>query len=178
MKSYKQLKKQLIQESEYVDGGALGQWPTPDSTRSAADDVGIHRIELDSQVQKLQAFLHAFTSREYLDPRAALSLMRVKLNLAGLDFDFNKKTEISVGKPLFFKLNRFGGTFGTTPDHDLLKNGFKVTDGVEDILGGQHLALSIVISEAESGLYKMEAKIVRYSDKPEQGDVEVAKEIE
>lgn len=177
MKSYKQLKKQL-NESEYVDGGALGQWPAPDSTRSAADDIGIHRIELDSQVQKLQAFLHAFTGREYLDPRAALSLMRVKLNLAGLDFDFNKKTEILVGKPLLFKINRFGGTFGTTPDHDLLKNGFKVTDGVEDILGGQHLALSVVISEAQSGLYKMEANIVRYASKPEQGDVQAVKEIQ
>ena len=176
MKSYKQLKRQL-NESEYVDGGALGQWPTPDSTRSAADDVGIHRVELDGQVQKLQAFLHAFTGREYLDPRAALSLMRVKLNLAGLDFDFNKKTEVSVGKPQYFKLNRFGGTFGTTPDHDLSK-GFKVTDGVEDILGGDHLALAVTINEAESGLYKMNAQIVRYSDKPEQGEAEQAEEIE
>jgi len=176
MKSYKQLKTQL-NESEYVDGGALGQWPTPNSTRSAADDVGIHRIELNDQVQKLQAFLHAFTGREYLDPRAALSLMRVKLNLAGLDFDFNKKTEVSVGQTQYFNLNRFGGTFGTTPDHDLSK-GFKVTDGVEDILGGDHLALAITINEAESGLYKMNAQIVRYSKKPEQGKAEQVEEIE
>jgi hypothetical protein len=176
MKSYKQLKRQL-NESEYIDGGALGQWPTPDSTRSAADDIGIHRIEVDSQLQKLQAFLHAFTGREYLDPRAALSLMRVKLNLAGLDFSFNGKTQIDVNKPIYLKINRFGGTFGTTPDHDLSK-GFKVTDGVEDILGGDHLAVVVTISEAQSGLYKMNAKIVRYSDKPEQGEVEKPEEIE
>jgi len=175
MKSYKQLKQQLM-ESEYVDGGALGQWPVPDSTRSASDDVGIHQIQIDSQVQKLQAFLHAFTSREYLDPRAALSLMRVKLNLAGLDFDFTNKTQVEINKPHHFTLKRFGGTFGTTPDHDLSK-GFKVTDGVEDILGGDHLALVINVIEAETGLYKMDAKIVRYSDKPEQGEAEKAEKI-
>jgi hypothetical protein len=176
MKSYKQLKKQL-NESEYVDGGALGQWPTPNSTRSAADDFGIHRIEHNEQLQRLQAFLHAFTGREYLDPRAALSLMRVKLNLAGLDFDFNKKTEVVANRPFYLKLNRFGGTFGVTPDHDISK-GFKVTDGIEDILGGDHLAISVLINETESGLYKINAKIVRYSTSPEQGEPEQVSEIE
>ena len=66
MKKYKQLKRQL-NESEYMDGGALGQWPTKDSVRSASDDFGIHRIEHGSQLQRLQAFLNAFTGREYLD---------------------------------------------------------------------------------------------------------------
>lgn len=176
MKSYKQLKRQL-NESEYVDGGALGQWPTPNSTRSAADDFGIHRIEHNEQIQKIQAFLQAFTSREYLDPRAALSLMRVKLNLAGIDFNFNKKTEVLVNKPIYFKLNRFGGTFGVTPDHDLSK-GFKVTDGIEDILGGDHLVLVVNITEQETGLYKLNAKIQRYSTSPEQGDGIIPQEIE
>lgn len=171
MKSYKQLKKQL-NESEYVDGGALGQWPTPDSTRSAADDFGIHRIEHNSQLQRLEAFLSAFTGREYLDPRAALSLMRVKLNLAGLDFDFNNKIEIKTNAPISFQIKRFGGTFGTTPEHDLSK-GFKVTDGVEDILGGDHLSLVVTITEAESGLYKMDAKLVRHSVSQEKGEASI-----
>jgi len=175
MKKYKELKKQL-NESEYLDGGALGQWPTPDSTRSAVNDFGIHRIEHNNQLQKLGAFLTAFTGREYLDPRAALSLLRVKLNLAGLDFDFNKKTEIKSNSPLQFTLKRFGGTFGTTPEHDLSK-GFKVTDGVEDILGGDHLVLVVMITEAESGLFKMNAKIVRQSGKGEQGEAESSNEI-
>lgn len=168
MKSYKQLKRQL-NESEYVDGGALGQWPAPDSTRSASDDFGIHRIDHNEQIQRLQAFLHAFTGREYLDPRAALSLMRVKLNLAGIDFDFNKNTQVSFNAPTHFKLKRFGGTFGVTPDHDLSK-GFKVTDGMEEILNGDHLDLVISVTESESGLYKMDAKIVRVSGGSQQGD--------
>lgn len=168
MKKFKELKKQL-NEGEYVDGGALGQWPTPNSTRSAVSDFGIHRIEHDSQLQRLGAFLTAFTGREYIDPRGALSLLRVKLNLAGLDFDFNKKNEITTNAPIKFRLKRFGGTFGTTPDHDL-STGFKVTDGVEDILGGDHLELIINITEAPSGLYKMNADISRVSGEQKQGD--------
>lgn len=167
MKNYKQLKQQLM-EGEYVDGGALGQWPTPDSVRSAADDFGIHRIEHSQEVQKLQAFLKAFTGREYIDPRAALSLMRVKLNLAGVDFDFNSKTHVSVGQPMHFHLKQWGGTFGVTPENDG-RNGFEVTDGISQKLGGDHLCLVVTLREAESGLYKMDAQIVRYKNNPEQG---------
>jgi len=159
MKSYKQLKTQL-NESEYTEGGALGQWPVKNSVRSASDDFGIHRIEHNSQLQRLQAFLNAFTGREYLDPRAALSLMRLKLNLAGIDFDFNNKTTVNSNTTTNFRIKRFGGTFGTTPDHDLSK-GFKVTDGIEDIMNGDHLDLAVTVSETESGLYKLDVKLVR-----------------
>ena len=176
MKSYKQLKRQL-NESEYMDGGALGQWPVPDSVRSAYSDFGVHRIEYDHELQRIQAFLHGFTKREYLDPRAALSLMRLKLKLAGLDFDLNSKTKIGVGYPIYLTLKRWGGTFGVTPHNDGSK-GFVVTDGISDILGGDHLALAIVINEAESGLYKMDCKIVRYKDSPEQGVIQKGRSLE
>jgi hypothetical protein len=158
MKKYKELKKQLF-ESEVMDGGALGQWPTnaPDSAHS---DYGVHRIESEEQVNRLQAFLNTFANREYLDPRAALSLLRVKLNFAGLDFDFNNKTEITPRNQMVFKLKRFGGTFGTTPTHDLTTQPFKVTDGIEDMLGGNHLNLVVNMNEAESGLYKLTLNIV------------------
>lgn len=165
MKKFKELKKQLM-ESEVMDGGALGQWPT-NAPNSAHSDFGVHRIEAEEQVQRIQAFINTFMKREFLDPRAALSLLRVKLNLTGLDFDFNNNTQVSSEKPIFFKLKRFGGTFGTTPDHDLSK-GFKETDGIEDILGGDHLGLQITIKEGDSGLYNMSGLIVHYSgDRPE-----------
>ena len=160
MKKFKQLKKQLM-ESELADGGALGQWPTY-APNSAHSDFGVHRIEAEEQIQRIQAFLNTFMKREFLEPRAALSLLRVKLNLTGLDFDFNNKTQVTSEKPMVFKLKRFGGTFGTTPDHDLSK-GFKETDGVEDILGGDHLGLQISIKEGDSGLYNMSGLIFQYS---------------
>jgi len=168
MKKYKDLRLQL-NEAENTEGGALGGYPAQ-SVRSATSDFGIHRIESTEQVQRIQAFLSAFTGREYLDPRAALSLMRVKINLAGLDFEFNGKTPINVGVVNYLKLTRFGGTFGTTPEHNLMKDGFKVTDGVEDTLDGDHLAIALGVEEAASGLYKITASVMRYSgDSPEQG---------
>jgi len=175
MKKYKELKRKLTEDA-YMDGGALGQWPAPNSTRSAFSDFGVHRVEHDEQLQRLKAFLHAFTGREYLEPRAALSLMRVKLNLAGIDFDFNKKTEVIIGKPIVFKLKRFGGIFGkdvTTPHNE-----FETSDGFDKVLNGDHLTLVVNINEAGSGLYKMEADIVRHSGKSEQGEDESTQEIE
>lgn len=165
MKKFKQLKQELM-ESENMDGGALGQWPT-NGPQSAHSDYGVHRIESEEQIQRLQAFLNTFGKREYLDPRAALSLLRVKLNFAGLDFDFNNKTEVTAEKPMGFQLKRFGGTFGTTPTHNLLKQGFKVTDGVEDVLGGDHLLLMVDIQETDSGLFKMRFEIQQVPGTPE-----------
>jgi hypothetical protein len=162
MKKFKELKQRLF-ESENTEGGALGGFPVQQSVRSAQSDYGVHRIEAEQQLQRIQAFLTAFTGREYLDPRSALSLMRVKLNLTGLDFDFNNKTDLPVGQPINFQLKRFGGTWGTTPTHDLA-NGFKETDGVEDTLGGDHLGIVVMIAPADSGLYQINAQIQRYSD--------------
>lgn len=158
MKKFKQLKQQL-NEDAYMDGGALGQWPTPNSTRSAFSDFGVHRVEHNEQLKRIEAFVHAFTSREYLEPRAALSLLRVKLNLAGFDFNFDKKTPINTDTPITFKLTRFGGTFGKLPStpHDK----FVTTDGFEDILNGDHLVLNVMIKNNPSGLYKLDIQIAR-----------------
>ena len=169
MKKFKQLKTELF-ESENMDGGALGQWPT-NGPNSAHSDYGVHRIESEEQVQRLQAFVNSFMKREFLDPRAALSLLRVKLNLAGLDFDFNNKTEVTAERPMAFQLKRFGGTFGTTPTHNLMKDGFKVTDGVEDVLNGDHLVLNIDMKESDSGLFKMTGLITQVSNSKHSTDL-------
>lgn len=165
MKKFKQLKQQLT-ENAYMDGGALGGFPAQQSTRSAFSDFGVHRVEHEEQLKRLQAFVHAFTSREYLEPRAALSLLRVKLNLAGFDFDFNNKTAIQTNVPIMFKLKRFGGTFGKLPSTP--HNEFETTDGFEDILNGDHLALNATINEAPSGLYKLDIQIIKYKKTLEQ----------
>jgi hypothetical protein len=158
MKKFKQLKQQL-NEDAYMDGGALGGFPAQNSTRSAFSDFGVHRVEHNEQLKRIEAFVHAFTSREYLEPRAALSLLRVKLNLAGFDFNFDNKTPINTDTPIVFKLTRFGGTFGkslTTPHNE-----FETTDGFEGILNGDRLALNVMIKNNPSGLYKLDIKIDR-----------------
>jgi hypothetical protein len=166
MKKYKDLKKQLM-ESELQDGGALGGFPTQ-KTQSAFSDYGVHRLDSSEQVQRLQAFLSSFSDRDYLEPRSAISLLRVKLNLAGLDFDFNNKVNLQLGSVNIFPLKRFGGTFGKTPTtpHDE----FETTDGFKELLGhGLNLVVSVTV--AESGLYNLVAKIqgagaIKSLDKP------------
>lgn len=171
MKKFKELKQRLF-ESENTETGALGGFPAEKSTRSAHSDYGVHRIEAEQELQRIQAFLTAFTGREYLDPRAALSLMRVKLNLTGLDFDFTNKTDLPVDQPIKLQLKRFGGTWGTTPTHDISK-GFQVTDGVEETLGGDHLAIMVIIKPSDTGLYRLEAQIIRYGDEGSVGGQEI-----
>jgi hypothetical protein len=153
MKRYKELRKQL-NESELQDGGALGGFPADRGSRSAFSDYGLYRVENEEQLKRLKAFINAFTSREYLEPRAALSLLRVKLNLAGLDFQFDAKTDLKTNQPMLFKLKRFGGTFGTSPTHDLSK-GFEVTDGFM----GDSLSLIVNIIDSETGLYVLDIKV-------------------
>jgi len=158
MKKFKQLKQQL-NEDAYMDGGALGGFPAQNSTRSAFSDFGVHRVEHNEQLKRIEAFVHAFTSREYLEPRAALSLLRVKLNLAGFDFNFDNKTPINTDTPIVFKLTRFGGTFGKSPTTP--HNEFETTDGFEGILNGDRLALNVMIKNNPSGLYKLDIQIDR-----------------
>ena len=149
MKRYKELRKQL-QESELQDGGALGGFPKDRGSRSAFSDYGVYRVENEEQLRRIQAFIKSFTDRDYLEPRAALSLLRVKLNLAGLDFEFNAKTDIKFNQPIVFKLTRFGGTFGTSPTHDLSK-GFEVTDGLESPI---NLIITIVKNARWTHVFK------------------------
>jgi hypothetical protein len=153
MKKFKDIIN-LIESGEAEDGGGFGQPFQPSrTTRSAASDFGTHRVEDDTQLNRVNAFLHSFSNREYIEPRGALALLRAKLNILGLDFEFNPKVKLMPG-PNIFKMNRFGGTFGTTPEHDLLKNGFLVTDGISEFNGGKGLTLIIDLQITPSHLYK------------------------
>jgi hypothetical protein len=147
-------------ESEASDGGGFGDpfQPTK-TTRSAASDFGVHRVENETQVNRIKAFLSTFGGREYIDPRGALSLLRAKMNIIGLDFDFTPKTKLMPGANVF-PLTRYGGTFGTTPEHDLTKDGFLVTDGIKEFNNGKGMDLVINVSITPNSLYKFDFSIV------------------
>jgi hypothetical protein len=147
-------------ESESIDGGGFGDPFQPSkTTRSASSDFGVHRIEEPTQLNRVGAFLSAFTNREYLDPRGALALLRAKMNIIGLDFEFHPKVQLNPG-PNKFKLTRFGGTFGTTPDHDLLKDGFQVTDGISEFNNGKGLDMIVDVTITPSHLYKFDISVI------------------
>jgi hypothetical protein len=81
------------------------------------------------------------------------------MNIIGLDFDFTPKTKLMPGANVF-PLTRYGGTFGTTPEHDLTKDGFLVTDGIKEFNNGKGMDLVINVSITPNSLYKFDFSIV------------------
>ena len=158
MKRFNELKQRLA-ESEYSEGGGFNAAYDGTTSRSVASDYGAHRVENDTQKTRINAFLQTFSQKDYLDPRSAFALLRAKLNLIGLDFQFNPNVPMLPNSEMTFPLTRFGGTFGTTPTHDLSK-GFQVTDGISEFNGGKGMALVATISQMGSnGLFKFNLRL-------------------
>jgi len=150
MRKFKEL-RDFLKESEYT--------PTTDTWQSAYSDYGVYRIENEEQLNKINAFIHTFTERSFIEPRHAMSQLRQKLNLAGLDFEMPSNNSIKEGTTSY-KINRFGGEFGTTPTHNLMKNGFYKGDGISHNNNGVGMSLQCTYDVNESGLYKIKAMIV------------------
>ena len=160
MKTYKELQEKLntITEGQETNGGAA---------RSAHSDFGVHRINHPEEVGRLNAFLNAFTQMEFLDPRSGVAQIRHKMNLAGLDFEWNNQSELNRNGVTSLPLARWGGSFGTKPDHDLLKDGFYRGDNISDINNGKGLSLRVEVHQEDLGLYQMDAKIVPSASRDE-----------
>ena len=162
MKRFKQLRNEISELSEeHSEGGGFGYDETLKSKgRSAIPEVRPVNYEDDSDLGKINAFIQKFCSNTYLDPKSALYLLRAKLNLAGVDFDVSRATDIQLDQEYSFPVKRFGGTFGTSPQHDL-KAGFEVTDG----FGDRHFVLKCKVTSASAakgrkqGLYTIDAFI-------------------
>lgn len=180
MKNFKELTNSLnlhemvnLNEMEYTEGGGVQNPSASPRELSIHSDEGVHRVELESQRKRIGAFLTAFGRKEYLDPKAALSILRSKMNVIGLDFNFspnktNCENSIRSGEALVYRLTRFGGVFGTAPDHDLLKNGFINSDGISDARNGVGLNIIINIEETPNGLYKLNVEIDDVTSEPEE----------
>ena len=149
MKTYKEL-RQKINEGQETTGGAA---------RSAHSDFGVHRIEHPEELGRLNAFLNAFTQMEFLDPKSCVATLRHKLNLAGLEFEYNNSTALNLEGNTTFPLEKWGGSFGTTPTHDLRK-GFYKSDNIKEFNGGIGLNLSVDVHQDSGGLYQIDAKIL------------------
>ena len=175
MKTYDQI-LQKINESEYGDGGGFGIGEPGDSHgRSAYSDAGVYRTESPAQLKRVNAFIQAFTQKEFLDPRSALGMLRTKLNLTGLDFKVDKSVELTAENKSF-ELTRFGGTFGKALDTPI--DQFDETNGFPD---GKAFALNVKLIDVPSGLYRLEANVSEVSenasfdveDKPTETDSKV-----
>lgn len=167
MKKFSQL-KQRLDESEYTEGGGFNAAYDGTTSRSAASDFGIFRVEDPTQRARLSAFLLTWAQKDYLDPRSALALLRAKLNLAGLDFHFNANVPLVPNSEIIFPLTRFGGTFGTTEVHDLSK-GFKETDGIAEYNDGKGLQIVMSLTRnGANGLFKFTPRLEEVESEEEQ----------
>jgi len=151
MKTYKELQEKIdtIAESAYVSGGAA---------RGAHSEFGVHRIENDEQVGRINAFLNAFTDKEFLSPKTAIAQIRHKLNMSGLDFEWNNASVVT-NETMNLPLTRWGGSFGTTPTHDL-KTGFYKGDNIKEFNDGVGLSLRVNADQEDGGLYIIDARII------------------
>jgi hypothetical protein len=159
MKKFKELAEAIgLFEDEHTFGGGV-QFPsgTPREI-SATSDEGSYYIQRKSQLKRINAFLDAFSRKEYVDPRQAIAMLRAKMNITGLDFEFNKNTNFDDEGQNVFPVTRFGGTFGKSLDtpHDE----FETTDGLSDYNDGKGFSLVISSAPSANGVTKFNAKLV------------------
>jgi len=168
MKTFSQLKQRIFESGEHTTGGGFGDRGAPlGGVVSAIKDYGTGNFDLhlDDNLNRVNAFLGAFFQREFVDVNPEMGVLKTKLNMLGLDFDYAVNSSVAerLGTlkegPNVYEVKRFGGTFGkdvSTP-HDE----FETTDGFP---GGISYKLHMNLDLGENGLYRVNAKIMRQAD--------------
>jgi hypothetical protein len=148
--------------AEHTFGGGLyiGD-PQGGVGQSPLTNKGTHNLQMPRHVDAINAMLHTFSCRDYIDPDSILGVVRQKLNLFGLDFA-TPKTILSDGLSMF-ELVQYGspqlGVYGQNPYDDVNKTGFKQGDGIKEKLG-HSLSLSVNIEKQPNHLRKVSLVIV------------------
>ena len=143
MKTFKELKTVLAED-----------FPWGDKHTTALSDEGTFYIERPDQLMRVNAFIESFMNRDFIDARQAFNHLRARLNITGIDF--SSTPDIVQEGNLEFEVTRHGGSFGTTPTHDLTKQGFYRDNGVP----GMNFTLKADVVLGESGMFRISAKIV------------------
>ena len=160
MKTFRQLKKQLIESGEHTTGGGFGDVFVHTNANSAIKDYGSGTFELsqDGNINRVNAFLDSYFRSPCTEYQTKLGMLKSKLNIIGLDFPYNKNTELREGMNRF-ELTRFGGTFGKTPQTPF--DEFETTNGFPE---GESYSLVIDVNSGESGKYQIHARVVREAE--------------
>lgn len=155
MRTFKELKQLIYESGEHTFGGGFGDTFVKTNANSAFKDYGKGTFELDKEdnIDRVNAFLKSFFNRSFTDFRPQLGVLKSKLNLLGLDFEYDKNSKLNKG-PNTFELNRNGGTFGKSPTTP--HNEFERTNGFAD---GQSYSLNMNVGMNDSGLYTIDANI-------------------
>lgn len=153
MKRFKEIYHKTLKE-EYTEGGSVFNGYSDSVRRTAQSDFGVHRIGEGDSIHRLNAFINKFLGGTYIDPEAAVTELRSRLNHAGLDFVFDgKKITLHPGVNSF-PAKLYGEVFGTTPTTDLSKGFDKGMD-----LPGLNLVIDVTYDE-NSCMYSMSGKLI------------------
>jgi len=156
MKSFKEL-RQSVDEAVYRAGGTDGR---DASDAGIGGEVGLYQIQDSRAISQLNSFIGAFNQAEFLNPMAGLARLREKLRAsAGIEFECDVNMLPEDGYSVDYALSQFGGSFGTTPEHDLMTQGFYEDDGIESKLGTK-LVLRTSFSKNDVGMWKVDASII------------------
>lgn len=164
-------KIQNLQEmggGEHTEGGSLQGGDPRNAGQSLLSNFGTHRLEHDAMLDRLNAFLAAYSGKEFLDPEGALSVLKNKLNIIGLDF---KPTRLAPGMNVF-KLYQYGspalGVFGIHKNlqTDLTKEPFNSTAGLDESFD---INLVIMVEKTPNYLVKFNMKAVRSGEEADCG---------
>jgi hypothetical protein len=147
---------------EHTFGGGLyiGD-PQGKIGQSPLTDKGTFNINVPRQIDAINAMLHVFSTKDYIDPDSVLAVVKQKLNLVGFDF---KAPATKVSDVLsVFELVQYGspelGVYGQNPYSDVNKTGFKQGDGIKEKLG-HSLALHMNVEKQPNHLRKVTLVIV------------------
>jgi hypothetical protein len=153
MKTYKDFKNTISEQGEYTPSGMKH------TGRDARDsNVPLHDLGNPEALGAVNAFIEQYTTQEYMNPRQAVSQLRARLNTCGLHFDFQANGTVAEGIEEY-PLTLFGGRSGW----DMEKGGVSEDDGITPKLG-YGLSMQIEYTVAESGLYRIGAKIVKQAE--------------
>ena len=156
MKTFKELRNS-INEAVYRPEGTFSR-DASDATING--EVGLYQIQDSRAISQLNSYIGAFNKGDFLNPMAGLAKLRERLRAgAGIDFECDAGMMPEDGFTKDYELSQYGGSFGTTPEHDLQTQGFYEDDGIENKLGTK-LVLRTTFRKDENRMWKVDAMII------------------
>ena len=143
--------KQHIAEGYKQGKYGAGNVGTPEVNSVEDGSIGVHNIQDQKVLERVNGFVGSIANQEYLNPKAALEQLASKLKTLGLDMNI---PEMSGNGSVNLELTQFGGRFGKDIDGSDIKD-----DGISHKKEGG-LKLNVKYETLENGSSKVFAKLV------------------
>lgn len=160
MKTFKELKTNIIESGEHTLGGGFGDTFVKTNPVSAIKDYGKTNFDLgeDDNLKRVNSFLKAYFNKPIDDPTAHLGQLKTKLNIIGFDFTVGRDNKVREGINSY-TLTRFGGITGKSPTTP-----FDEFDNEDGFGPGSSYNLVLNVGVDKSGLYNVNAEVVGQTD--------------